>query len=109
MSFSIVFLKSAEQDLKELKQYIIRRFGMETWHQTLAKLKDSIRTLQIHPFAGKVPHEICTLNPGQYRQIISGVNRVIYEIRQETIYIHIVSDNRRDLQGLLNRRMMRSE
>lgn len=109
MSLSVVFLKSAEQDVKELKHYVIRRFGVETWQSTLSKLKESIYTLQAHPQAGKVPDELSTLNPGQFRQIISGMNRVIYEIRQETIYIHIVCDNRRDMQGLLNRRMMRSE
>ena len=109
MKYSVVFLKSAEQDLKELKHYVIRRFGGETWQATLGKLKESIHTLQTHPHAGKVPDELRTLNSGQYRQIVSGMNRVIYEIRQETIYIHIVCDSRRDMQGLLNRRMMRGE
>ena len=87
MSLSVVFLKSAEQDVKELKHYVIRRFGVETWQSTLSKLKESIHTLQAHPQAGKVPDELRTLNPGLFRQIISGMNRVIYEIRQETIYI----------------------
>lgn len=109
MSFSVVFLKSAEQDINELKHYIIRRFGSETWQSTLGKLQESVRTIQTQPYAGRVPDELRALDPGQYRQIISGMNRMIYEIRQDTIYIHIVCDNRRDLQGLLNRRMMRSE
>jgi plasmid stabilization system protein ParE len=109
VSFSVVFLKSAEQDIKELKHYVIRRFGIETWQSTLNKLKESIHTLQTHPQAGKVPDELVAINSGQYRQIISSMNRVIYEIRRETIYIHIVCDNRRDMQGLLNRRMMRGE
>lgn len=109
MNFSVVFLKSAEQDIKELKQYIVKRFGSTSWQVTLGKLKESIHVLQSHPHAGKIPDELLTLNPGQYRQIVSGMNRMIYEIRQEIIYIHIVCDSRRDLQGLLNRRMMRSE
>lgn len=109
MSFSVVFLKSAEQDIKELKHYITRRFGVQTWRSSLNSLKEAVRTLEAHPQAGKVPDELRALNPGQYRQIISGVNRIVYEIRQETIYIHIVCDSRRDLQGILSRRMMRSE
>ena len=69
MSLSVVFLKSAEQDVKELKHYVIRRFGVETWQSTLSKLKESIHTLQAHPQAGKVPDELRTLNPGLFRQI----------------------------------------
>ena len=37
------------------------------------------------------------------------MNRIIYEIRRETIYIHIICDSRRDTQGLLMRRMLRGE
>jgi toxin ParE1/3/4 len=109
MSFSVVFLKSAEQDVKELKHYVINNFGKEAWQATLSKLRDSIKTLQTHPHAGKIPDELGTLNPPQYRQIISGMNRIIYEIRERMVYIHIVCDSRRDMQGLLNRRVLRGE
>ncbi len=109
MSFSVVFLKSAEQDVKELKHYIANNFGKETWQATLGRLRDSINTLQTHPHAGKIPDELAALNPPQYRQIISGMNRIIYEIRQKTIYIHVVCDSRRDMQGVLNRRVLRGE
>jgi len=37
------------------------------------------------------------------------MNRIIYEIRRKTIYIHIVCDSRQDMQGLLMRRMLRGE
>lgn len=109
MSFNIVFLKSAEQDVKALKHYLLRQFGTKTWQSSLAKLKESIQALQTQPHAGKVPDELRALNSGQYRQIISGMNRIIYEIRKETIYIHIVCDNRRDMQSLLNQRIMSRE
>lgn len=109
MSFSVVFLKSAEQDVKELKLYVVKNFGKEAWQATLGRLRDSIKTLQTHPHAGKIPDELGTLNPPQYRQIISSMNRIIYEIRQRTIYIHVVCDNRRDMQEVLIRRVLRGE
>ncbi len=109
MSLSAVFLKSAEQDVKELKHYTVNNFGKETWQATLGRLRDSINTLQNHPHTGKIPDELTALDPPQYRQIISGMNRIIYEIRQKTIYIHVVCDSRRDMQGLLNRRVLRGE
>ena len=47
------------------------------------------------------------LNLTQYRQILSGMNRIIYEVRQETIYIHAVCDTRKDMKTLLMKRMLR--
>ncbi|MDZ4314557.1 MAG: type II toxin-antitoxin system RelE/ParE family toxin [Azonexus sp.] len=109
MSFSVVFLKFAEQEVKDLKSYVGKKFGKEAWQATLSRLRDSINTLQTHPNAGKIPDELGTLNPPQYREIVSGMNRIIYEIRQRTIYIHVVCDSRRDMQGLLTRRVLRGE
>jgi toxin ParE1/3/4 len=109
VTFSVVILKSAEQDLKEIKRYIAGKFGLEVWQATLTTLRESIHTLQTHPHAGRIPDELSTLNPGQYRQIISGMNRIIYEIRAQTIYIHIVCDSRRDMQRVLMQRIIRFE
>lgn len=109
MSYKIVFLTSAEQDLKDIKTYIIKNFSLATWQDTYSKLKDSIRNLKAFPFSGSIPEELERLNLTQYRQIISGMNRVIYEVRQEIIYIHIVADTRKDMTKLLTQRVMRSD
>jgi len=105
----VVILESAEQDLKELRRYIVKNFSLDTWHSTYAKLKQSIRHLKTFPQLGDVPEALESLNMCQYRQIISGMNRIIYEVRQETIYIHIIADSRRDMKTLLARRLLRIE
>jgi len=107
MSYKIVFLTSAEQDIKELKSYVTKNFSPDTWQDTYSKLKDSIRNLKTFPFVGSVPEELERLKLTQYRQIISGMNRVIYEVRQEIIYIHIVADTRKDMNTLLTQRQLR--
>lgn len=107
MSFQVVFLKSAEQDLKELRSYIVKNFGMDTWQASYAKIKDAVNALQAFPLGGSVPDELESLNLTQYRQAISGMNRIIYEVRQETIYVHIICDTRKDMKALLTRRLLR--
>jgi hypothetical protein len=47
------------------------------------------------------------LNLTQYRQILSGMNRIIYEVRQDAVYIHLVVDTRRDLKDVLMQRLTR--
>ncbi len=107
MGLRVVILDSAEKDLKELRAYILKTFSADTWRTTYAKIKEAIRHLQNFPQAGGIPEEIEKLNLTQYRQVISGMNRVIYEVRQDVIYIHIVVDVRRDMNALLTRRLLR--
>jgi len=107
MSFKVVILESAELDLKELKAYLVKNFSVETWQNTYDRIKEAIRSLKTFPHAGSIPEELGKLNLSQYRQLISGMNRIIYEVRQDTIYIHIIMDTRRDFKALLTRRLLR--
>lgn len=108
MGFRVVILDSAEQDLKELRAYVLKNFSMETWITAYAEIKEAIHNLENFPQAGSIPEEIEKLNLTQYRQILSGMNRVIYEVRQDVIYVHIVVDARRDMNSLLTRRLLRA-
>lgn len=108
MNMKVVILESAEHDLKELKSYIVKNFSIETWQSTYDKIKAVIRNLKTFPHVGSIPEEFEKLNLSQYRQVISGMNRIIYEVRQDTLYIHIITDARRDLKSLLTRRLLRT-
>ncbi|KAG0162588.1 hypothetical protein DFQ30_001686 [Apophysomyces sp. BC1015] len=102
-----VFLEGAEEDLKALRRYIIKRFGKAIWQETYQQIKDSFRAIWVFPERGGVPDELVDLGLQQYRQVISGMNRVLYEVRDKVIYIHIVCDTRRDMKTLLSRRLLR--
>jgi toxin ParE1/3/4 len=103
----VVFLESTEQDLKDLRQYILKPFGLHTWHDSYQAIKESIRTIQAVPKHGAVPDELAEVNLTQYRPVIPGMNRIVYELRNEVINIHIVCDTRRNTQSLLTRRLLR--
>ncbi|MBN6773045.1 type II toxin-antitoxin system RelE/ParE family toxin [Pseudomonas granadensis] len=107
MSLKIVILQSAQADLKELRTYLVRQFSTQIWQSTYADLKTAILGLADQPYSGSIPVEIEKLNLGQYRQIISGMNRVIYEVREATVFIHIVVDTRKSLPALLMKRLLR--
>ena len=104
----IFILESAEQDIKDLRAYILFRFSKEQWLTTYGRLKEALAIRAGHPQAGTIPEELADLGATQYRQIISGKNRIIYEIREHAIFIHIVVDTRKDLQSLLARRLLKS-
>lgn len=103
----VVILKSAEHDLKELKNYLTKNFSIETWQNSYDNIKTAIRNLKTFPDVGSIPEEFEKLSISQYRQVLSGMNRIIYEVRLDTVYIHIITDTRRDLKSLLTRRLLR--
>ena len=45
MSVQVVFLKSAELDLKELRGYMVKNFGKDAWQASYAKIKDAVNTI----------------------------------------------------------------
>lgn len=107
MSFKVVILESAEYDLKELRSYIIKHFSPEAWQNTYGEIKKAINNLKSFPQSGSLPEELEKLNLSQYRQVLSGMNRIVYEVRQDTLYIHIIVDARRDMKSHLTRRLLR--
>lgn len=62
------------------------------------------------PLSGAILEELASIGQMQYRQVVSGMNRIIYEVklsiqREEQVYIDIITDVRKDLKSLLTRRL----
>ena len=108
MSLQVVFLATADQDLRELRAYIVRNFGKEVWLVSYGRIKEVVNNIASFPLEGAIPPELEKLQLAQYRQVMAGTNRIVYELRGDVVYIHIVCDTRRDLAGLLNRRLIRT-
>ena len=103
----VLILASAQADLLALRSYIVKNFSSTTWKTTYTKLKTSIQNLATFPHLGGIPPELESLNLTQYRQILSSKNRVIYEVRQDAVYVHLIVDARRDLKEVLMQRLLR--
>jgi toxin ParE1/3/4 len=102
-----VFLAPAKTDLQELRRYIINKFGNKMWLETRAKIQSTVAQIQEFPLKGSNPPELIDFQFNGYYQVISGMNRIIYQIANNTICIHIISDTRRDLKAILANRLIR--
>lgn len=109
MTLQVVILRQAEQDLRELRAYLTRNFGRDVWLDSYAGIKAAIGNLAAFPTSGSIPEPLERLQIGQFRQVISGRNRIIYELRQKTVYVHMVADCRRDMKSLLLGRLLRAK
>lgn len=109
MTVQVIILRGAEADLRELRRYLRHRFGSATWNDSFAAIKQAIARIADHPQAGTLPEELEALQLDQYRQVLSGKNRIVYETRGERIFVHLVCDVRRDLRDVLLRRLVQAQ
>ncbi len=103
-----VIVASAEQDLQELRAYVVKNFSVPTWQATYSDLKKTIRHLAQFPLIGGIPEALESLQLVQYRQVLSGKNRIIYEVRGDQVLVHLIVDVRRDMASVLMRRLVRT-
>jgi len=108
MNYRVVILQAAGQDLKDLRAYLLKNFGKETWLSRFPDIRTASDNLKRFPDSGAIPDALEQLNLAQYRQVISGSNRIIYEVREMTVYVHLVVDTCRDMKSLLTRRLLRA-
>ena len=76
----VVFLQSAESDIKDLRRYLVKNFGTQAWQTSYGKLRDAIAAIAAiasHPQSGSIPDELARLGVGRYRQVLSGMNRIV--------------------------------
>jgi toxin ParE1/3/4 len=103
----VVFLPSARTDLQQLRRYLIGKFGNQTWREALTRIKRDVEQLESFAQKGSIPPELEELGIPNYRQVMSGTCRIIYEIDDQTVYIHLIVDTRRDLKDVLAKRLLR--
>lgn len=103
----VVVLNPAKQDTKEIRNYIIKNFGDSVWQETYSKIKQTLLNIKDFPDSGTIPEELNGFLDNSYRQALSGMNRIIYQKADDTIYIHLIIDTRRDLTEILAKRLLK--
>jgi toxin ParE1/3/4 len=97
----------AEYDLVDLFEYIARKDSIDNAYYVLEQLDILILSLEQHPQRGHYPPELDQCGVKDYREVHFKPYRVIYEIIRNQIVVLGCFDGRRDMQSLLERRLLR--
>lgn len=108
MNHAVVLLESAEFDLFDIHQYIERTDSQESADRLLDQLEKCISGLNSLPERGNYPKELERIGIQLYREIHFKPYRIIYVIEVDRVVVYGVLDGRRDMQTLLQRRVLRS-
>lgn len=72
----------------------------------LDDLLASIATLERFPERGAIPDELAKLGMREFRQLVFQAYRLIYRVIGDEVYVLLIADGRRDMQALLERRLL---
>jgi toxin ParE1/3/4 len=107
MIYRVLLVEDAERDIEDIYGYIARRDSVERADAILDGLEETCASLRDFPERGNKPNELDALGIALYREIHFKPYRIIYRIIGRDVVIHGVFDGRRDMESLLQRRMLR--
>lgn len=106
MPFTVFLTAGAVRDLEELYQYTALHDGPGKAEHVLAKIEKAFDSLSEAPARGTYPKELLALGIRDYREIFFKPYRVIYRVAGDFVYVYLIADGRRDMQTLLQRRLL---
>jgi len=107
VKYKVNIVKSAEDDLLEIYKYIFLNDCEENADKIYSKLVEKILSLQEFPTRGHKPPEMNLLGIEDFLEINYKPYRIIYRIIKKVVFVQGVLDGRRDLQKLLQERLIR--
>lgn len=105
--YGIRLSDDAEQDLIEIYRYIALHDSAEKAAYVLDQLESLCSRLAELPERGHLAPELDRIGVANYREVHFKPYRVIYEVVSRDVFVHCVLDGRRDIQSLLERRLIR--
>lgn len=106
MPFEVFLTDDAARDTEELYQYIALHDMPGKAHNLLTKIEKTFGSLSESPERGAYPKELLNLGIREYREGFFKPYRFIYKIINKKVYILLIVDGRRDMQSLLERRLL---
>ena len=102
----VLLTNDAARDLEELYDYIALHDAPRKADYVLDQIEKVFSKLRKSPERGTHPKELLTLGIREYREIYFKPYRIIYRVIEKNGYALLIVDSRRDMQSLLQRRLL---
>ena len=103
----VYLLSGAKQDLLQLYKYVAVNESIEQAARLIENLQKTCAKLKTLPERGRIPLELERIGIREFRESIVKPYRVIYSSEKSRVLVYCILDGRRDLQDLLEERLLR--
>jgi toxin ParE1/3/4 len=107
MKYKVNFLPAAEDDLFGIYKYVRLNDSKTEANKLFTKLYEKCLTLKNYPERGHCSPELQLLEIYDYLEVHYKPYRIIYQVIGKQVFIHCILDGRRDMQKLLQERLLR--
>lgn len=108
MAFQVFLTEGAAHDLDDLYAYIAAHDSPRKAAYVLDQIEKRFNSPDEMPERGACPKELLLFGIRDYREIFVKPYRIIYRITDKSVYVYLIADSRRDMQTLLQQRLLRS-
>ena len=109
MPLAVFLTNDAESDLEELYDYIALHDSPQKADYVLEQIEKAFSRQAEFPDRGAYPKELLALGIIEYREIFFKPYRIIYRVVGKNVYVLLIADGRRDMQTLLQRRLLEAK
>ncbi|MCU7936830.1 MAG: type II toxin-antitoxin system RelE/ParE family toxin [Candidatus Thiodiazotropha sp. (ex Dulcina madagascariensis)] len=106
MSYAVFLTEGAENDLVSIYNYIYEHDAPGRADHVLHQIESTFSRLADLPERGSYPKELAALGIHEYREVLFKPYRIVYRVVKKTVFIMLIIDGRRDMQTLLQRRLL---
>ena len=104
--YNVIVSKSAEDDLRDIVDYY-KSLNPPYVESVITQFEHNILSLSRFPLSGRIVPELYDQGIEQYREMIQGQYRIVYEMQAENVVVQAVIDSRRNLQDILLTKLLR--
>lgn len=107
MKFVVKLAETAEFDMYDIHTYVEFHDSAERADSLLDGISQAIISLTHMPERGHCPSELDKIGIREFREVHFKPYRIVYSIHEQEVLVHCVLDGRRDMQTLLQQRLLR--
>ena len=96
----VIVSKYAKEDLREIISYY-QSLSPAYVEKTISEFEKNILSLKDFPKSGRIVPELAKQGIENFRELIQGYYRIIYEISNDTVNVHAIIDGRRDFEDII--------
>lgn len=102
----VIISRFAEEDLNEIIDYYYS-LSQQYVEKTVRLFEENVMSLKTFPLRGRVVPELERQGYTQFRELIQGYYRIVYEVVDNIVIVHVVIDGRRNFEDIIFSKLSR--